>query len=124
MDNTIGRVTIAPNVLVTIVQKTAVSEPGVAQLCDNVPGVRRWLGLHTVGRGVEVSVAENEVTVDLYVTARRDVDLLEMGRNLQSRIAQAIQNMVGMDVREANIHIDDVATELSPVRGKLKERGQ
>lgn len=122
MDNTLGKVTIAPDVLVTIVQKTAASEPGVAQLCDNVPGVKRWLGLHTAGRGVEVTVADNEVTVDLYVIARRDVDLLQMGRNLQSRIVQAIRDMVGMDVREANIHIDDVATELSRDKGKLKDK--
>ena len=124
MDNTLGKVTIAPNVLVTIVQKTAASEPGVAQLCDNVPGVKRWLGLHTTGRGVEVSVDDNEVTVDLYVIARRDVDLLQMGRNLQSRIVQAIRDMVGMDVREANIHIDDVATELSPDKAKSKDKGK
>lgn len=124
MDNTLGKITIAPDVLITIVQKTAVSEPGVAQLCDNVPGVKRWLGLHTAGRGVEVSVSGNEVIVDLYLIARRDVDLLQMGRNLQSRIAQAIQDMVGMDVREANIHIDDVATELSPGKGKSKDQGR
>jgi uncharacterized alkaline shock family protein YloU len=124
VDNSLGKITIAPNVLVTIVQKTAATEPGVAQLCDNVPGVKRWLGLHTVGRGVEVSVSGNEVTVDLYLIARRDVDLLQMGRNLQSRITQAIQDMVGMDVREANIHIDDVATELSPDIGKLKDKGR
>jgi uncharacterized alkaline shock family protein YloU len=124
VDNTIGKVTIAPNVLVTIVQKTAASEPGVAQLCDNIPGVKRWLGLHTAGRGVEVSVVDNEVTVDLYVIARRDVDLLQMGRTLQSRIVQAIHNMVGMDVREANIHIDDVATELSPDKAKSKDKNR
>jgi len=124
VDNTLGKITIAPDVLITIVQKTAVSEPGVAQLCDNVPGVKRWLGLHTAGRGVEVGVSGNEVIVDLYLIARRDVDLLQMGRNLQSRIAQAIQDMVGMDVREANIHIDDVATELSPGKGQSRDKGR
>ena len=124
MENTLGKVTIAPNVLVTIVQKTAISQPGVAQLCDNVPGVKRWLGLHTAGRGVEVCVEDNEVTVDVYVIARRDVDLLQMGRSLQSRIVQAIRDMVGMDVREANIHVDDVATELSPDKAKSKDKGK
>lgn len=124
VDNTLGKVTIAPNVLVTIVQKTAMSEPGVAQLCDNVPGVKRWLGLHTAGRGVEVGITQNEVTVDAYLIARRNTDLLQMGRNLQSRITEAIQDMVGMDVREVNIHIEDVATELSPDKGKLKAQGK
>lgn len=121
MDENPGKVTIAPNVLVTIVEKTSVSEPGVAQLCDNVPGVKRLLGLHTVGRGVEVNVTDNRVGVDLYLIARRGVDLLQMGRSLQSKITRAIQDIVGMDVREVNIHIEDIATELSQDLGQQKE---
>jgi uncharacterized alkaline shock family protein YloU len=121
VDENLGKVTIAPNVLVTIVQKTTTSEPGVAQLYDSVPGVKRLLGLHTVGRGVEVGVADNRVTVDVYLVARRGVDLLQMGRSLQSQITRAIQDIVGMEVREVNIHIEDIATELSPDAGKQKE---
>jgi uncharacterized alkaline shock family protein YloU len=118
----LGRVTIAPNVLVTIVQKTAMSERGVAQLCDNVPGVRRLLGIQTVSRGVGVSVEGNEVAVNVYLVARRGVDLLEMGRNLQRQITRAMQDIVGMEVREVNIHIDDIATELSAEAPDLKAR--
>jgi uncharacterized alkaline shock family protein YloU len=124
VDENLGKVTIAPNVLVTIVQKTTVSEPGVALLCDNVPGVKRLLGLHTVGKGVEVNVGDNRVAVDVYLIARRDVDLLQMGRSLQTQIVRAIQHIVGMEVVEVNIHIEDIATELSPRDGKKKEKGK
>lgn len=122
MEENLGKVTIAPNVLVTIVQKTTVAESGVAQLSNAVPGVKRWLGLHTVGRGVEVAVVDDRVTTDVYLVARRDFDLLQMGRKLQKEITRAIQDIVGMDVREVNIHIEDVATELSPDAGKKKAR--
>jgi uncharacterized alkaline shock family protein YloU len=120
VDENLGKVTIAPNVLVTIVQKTTAAEPGVAQLYDSIPGVKRLLGFHTVGRGVEVSVTDNMVTVDVYLIARRAVDLLQMGRSLQNQITSAIQDIVGMEVREVNIHIEDIATELSPDAGKQK----
>lgn len=113
MDENLGKVTIAPNVLVTIVQKTSASEPGVAQLCDNVPGVKRLLGMQTVSRGVGVSVADNLVTVNVHLIARRGIDLLQMGRSLQSQITRAMRDIVGMEVCEVNIHIDDIATELS-----------
>jgi uncharacterized alkaline shock family protein YloU len=112
VDQRLGKVTIAPNVLVTIVQKTADSVPGVAQLCTNVPGVKRLLGLHTVGRGVEVDVVDEQVVVDIYLVARRNVDLLRMGRQLQHEVTRAIQDIVGMDVCEVNVHIEDIATEL------------
>ncbi len=124
MDENLGRVTIAPNVLTTIVQKTAASVPGVARLADNVPGVKRLLGLHTVGRGVEVSVADDQVAVNVYLVARRGVDLLQMGRQLQRQVTRAIQDIVGMDVREVNVHIEDIATELSPDVGGGRERAQ
>ena len=113
MEEKLGKVTIAPNVLVTIVQKTSMSEPGVAQLCDNVPGVKRLLGLHTVSRGVAVSVEGKSVKVNVHLIARRGVDLLQMGLNLQTAITRAMREIVGMEVREVNIHIDDIATELS-----------
>ncbi len=112
MDENLGKVTIAPNVLVTIVQKTASTVAGVAQLCDNVPGVKRLLGLHTVGRGVEVSVLDNKVTIDVYLTAKRNIDLLQMGRHLQREVTRAIEDIVGMNVREVNVHVEDIETEL------------
>ena len=121
MDQNLGKVTIAPNVLVTIVQKTSLSEPGVAKLCDNVPGVKRLLGIHTASQGVALSVADNQVTVNVHLMARRGVDLLQLGRNLQNQITRAMQDIVGMKVCEVNIHIDDVATELSADQGSEKD---
>ncbi|MBN1660036.1 MAG: Asp23/Gls24 family envelope stress response protein [Anaerolineae bacterium] len=125
MEQKLGKVTIAPNVLVTIVQKTSCSVPGVARLSDNVPGVQRLLGLHTAGQGVRVTVADRGtqgpvtgalklVTVDVYLVARRGFDLLQVGRQLQYDVTRAIEELVGMPVNEVNVHIDDVATELAP----------
>ena len=122
MEENLGKVTIAPNVLVTIAQKTVGSVPGVAGLCDNVPGVKRLLGLHTVGQGVEVNVVNDQVAVDVYLVAKRGVDLLQMGRQLQSQVTRDIQHIVGMDVREVNIHIEDIATELSEDKSRKKDK--
>jgi len=112
VEEKLGKVTIAPNVLVTIVQKTAIATPGVARLCDHVPGVKHLLGLHTIGRGVEVNVVDHTVAVDVYLIAERGVDLLQMGRRLQSDVTRAIEDIVGMSVREVNVHIEDVATRI------------
>lgn len=120
MDENLGKVTIAPNVLVTIVQKTASSVPGVAHLSDSVPGVKRLLGLHTVGRGVEVDVLEDQVTVEVYLVAKRNVDLLQMGREVQREVTRAIEQIVGMQVSAVNVHIEDIAAEPS---GESLEKG-
>jgi len=119
VEENLGKVSIAPNVLVTIVQKTAGAMPGVDRLSDNVPGVKRFLGLETAARGVQVGVVESKVSVDVYLVARRGIDLLQMGRELQSEVTRAIEDIVGMSVQEVNVHIEDVATELA---GKVVER--
>ncbi|NLF10671.1 MAG: Asp23/Gls24 family envelope stress response protein [Anaerolineaceae bacterium] len=124
MEENLGKVSIAPNVLVTIVQKTAGAMPGVDRLSDNVPGVKRFLGLETAARGVQVGVVESNVSVDVYLVARRGIDLLQMGRQLQSEITRAIEDIVGMSVREVNVHIEDVATELGGNVVEKKERAR
>lgn len=124
MDEKLGKVTIAPNVLVTIVQKTALSVPGVARLSENVPGVQRLLGLHTTAAGVQVSIADGQVTVDVYLVGRRGFDLLEMGRKLQKDVTRAIQDIVGMQVQEVNVHVEDIATELSSNGEAGKEKAR
>lgn len=112
MEEKLGAITIAPNVLITIVQKTTTSVPGVDRLLDNVPGMKRLLGLHSAGQGVAVRVEDDEVAVDVYLVARRNVELLQMGRHVQRDITRAIHEIVGKNVREVNVHIEDVATEL------------
>jgi uncharacterized alkaline shock family protein YloU len=121
VDEKLGKVTIAPNVLVTIVQKTAASVPGIAHLSDRVPGVKRLLGFHSVGQGVEVDVVDDRVGVDIYLIARRNVDLLQMGQQLQRQVTRAIEDIVGMEVGEVNVHIEDVETALAGGCGDDRE---
>ncbi|NIV31418.1 MAG: Asp23/Gls24 family envelope stress response protein [Anaerolineae bacterium] len=67
-------------------------------------------------------MADNLVTVNVHLIARRGVDLLQMGRNLQSQITRAMQDIAGLEVCEVNIHIDDIATELSAEADTEKAR--
>ena len=121
MDEKLGRISIAPNVLVTIVQKTALSVSGVAELADAAPGVKRLLGLPTIGKGVKVDVVDDEVHVDVYVVARRGVGLLQTGREIQREVARDIEHIVGMGVGEVNVHIEDV--EFEPSQAESAEKG-
>lgn len=100
----LGTVRIAPGVLATIVRLTALSVEGVARL--SAGGMGKFLGRETPG--VKVHVEDNQVTVDLYIVAQRDANLLQVGTRVQQRVSEAIRHMVGMDVREVNVYIQDV----------------
>ncbi|HIC89755.1 MAG TPA: Asp23/Gls24 family envelope stress response protein [Anaerolineae bacterium] len=112
MEKKIGRITIAPNVLTTIVRLTTLAQPGVHRMSSrHGKGVGRMFSSrhHAVDEGVQVEVHDDAVSVDVWIVARADANMLELGQTLQSEITRAIHDMVGMAVREVNIHIDDVA---------------
>jgi uncharacterized alkaline shock family protein YloU len=112
VEETLGKITIAPEVLVTIAQLTALNTPGVVRLSSGPPArVTQWLGGVTFGNGVQVEVQDNTVAVDLYLVAQRGTNLLQLGRKLQEAIARAVEDIVGMPVREVNVRIEDVAPE-------------
>jgi len=105
----LGRIIVAPEVLVTIARLTALASPGVARMGGKWAGeVSRLLGHRAGDGGVEISVEGQEVSADLYVVAQQDVDLLAMGRQLQANVTRAIEEIVGLSVRTVNVHIQDV----------------
>jgi uncharacterized alkaline shock family protein YloU len=48
------------------------------------------------------------VSADVYVILKRDVNIREVCRLLQSQIARSISEMVGMQVGKVNIHVEDI----------------
>ncbi len=110
MDPIPGTVTIAPEVLVTIAQLTTRDIAGVHDMSvDWTREVNRFFGNERVGDGVQIKVEGDRVVVDLYVTVEHDVNKLQLGRKIQGEVTRAIEEMVGMDVRAVNVHIEDVS---------------
>jgi uncharacterized alkaline shock family protein YloU len=101
----IGQVTVAPEVLDTIARLTALAVPGVVRL-STPPGVQRLLGQN----GVKIEVIQDRVRVDVYVMTRQDVNMLNIGRQIQNEVARAIHDIVGMGVESVNVHIEDVTS--------------
>jgi uncharacterized alkaline shock family protein YloU len=64
-------------------------------------------------------VEDDVVYLDLYINVEPDVNLLELGREIQQETARAISDMLGMHVGEVNIHIDDVVRR--PAESQLEE---
>jgi uncharacterized alkaline shock family protein YloU len=110
-DTSSGRVTIAPEVLVTIARLTTQSVEGVAQMCHQIgPGnLDRLRGRVAGGGGVQIAIASDAVRVDLYIIVEPEVNMRRVCQKIQEAVTRAIQDMVGMQVSAVNIHIQDVA---------------
>jgi len=105
----LGKVIIAPGVLVTIARLTALSTPGVVRMSAGwTDSMGRLLRRRRPGDGVRIEVEENTVGVDLYIVVEQGVNMLKLSQEIQGEVSRAIHDMVGMEVKEVNIHIQDV----------------
>ena len=102
MSETIDRVTVAQDVLNTIVRLTTLGVAGVARLGGR-PSLRRG------GEALQVDVSDdNQVHVDVHVIVHSDMNLREVAHNIQQAIARSMNEIVGMQVAAVNVHIQDV----------------
>ena len=111
-DTNPGKTTVAPDVLVTIARMSALSVPGVSRMAQVTGGVNRLFKRGT-NDGVRIEVEDNTIVASLYLILKKDVNVREVSRNTQQQVARALQEMVGMDVGEVEIHIEDIDYEES-----------
>lgn len=105
-----GKTTVAPDVLIQIARMAALKVAGVHEMAPVPGGVNRLFRRGT-GDGVRITIEDDVVLADLYIIMDKDINIRDTSRTVQKEVTRAIQEMVGMDVREVNIHIEDIAYE-------------
>ncbi len=106
-DRAPGTTTMAPGVLVTLAKFTALKVPGVAAVAPRPGGVNR-LFRRGSEEGIQIEIDEEHVNIDLYLVLESETNVRDVSRKVQSEVARAIEEMVGMDVTRINIHIEDI----------------
>ncbi|MGA9532438.1 MAG: Asp23/Gls24 family envelope stress response protein [Anaerolineales bacterium] len=102
-----GTTTIAPNVLVTIAQLTALRVEGVIGLAPLPAAVDR-LFRRGLGDGVDIEVKDGEVNAKLYLVLAPNVNVRDVSRQVQMQVARTIEEMVGMQAARIDVHIQDI----------------
>jgi len=105
----LGVVRVARQVLVTIVVNAALQIPGVVRMARNTDQWSRLLGRELPKDGVALTIKENTISADLYIVVASGVNIVDVGAAIQEEVASAIEDMVGMQVHEVNVYIQDVA---------------
>ncbi|MGA7191990.1 MAG: Asp23/Gls24 family envelope stress response protein [Anaerolineales bacterium] len=105
-----GKTTIAPEVLTTIARMAALSVEGVSEMAPVAGGVNRFFK-RGADNGVQITIHENIAVADIFIIVKEEVNIREVGRNVQQQVTRAIQEMTGMDVGRVDIHIEDIHYE-------------
>ncbi|HKY79814.1 MAG TPA: Asp23/Gls24 family envelope stress response protein [Anaerolineales bacterium] len=93
--------TISLEVLHSIARLTALQVPGV-----HATSGRRH-GRHA-DQGVQLHVTDGVVDLDLFLVLDKDLNLRSVSYEVQTSVARAISEMLGMAPGRINIHIDDI----------------
>lgn len=102
-----GKTTIDPGVLIKIAKLTALSVPGVSKMAPGIHSVDNLIKKN-YSQGVKIDVENNTVYAELYLILHKDADLYKTSQTVQRKVSRAITEMVGMDVGQINIHIEDI----------------
>jgi len=112
--NAIGKTTIAPEVLLTIARLTTLDIAGVSRMSPVPGGVNRLFN-RGISEGVRIDIREDDtVFADLFVILQNDVNIRDVSREIQHKVARAISEMVGMQVGRVNVHIEDIDYPMEP----------
>ncbi len=103
-----GKTTIAPGVLSTIIQLSALQVEGVSRLAQ-VPSSVNTLFSRSRDDGVEITVEDDgAVYADLHLILTDKANIRDTSKKVQEVVSQAISKMVGMEVGSINVHIEDI----------------
>ena len=104
----LGVVRITRQVLSAIVENSALQISGVARLAQSNDQWSRFLNREVPKGGIALTIRENTVAADLYLVVATGVNIVEIGTAVQEEVASSLEEMVGMQVREINVYIQDV----------------
>lgn len=114
----LGSIRIADEVVSIVAGLAATDVPGVAGMSGGiVGGIAELLGRRNLSKGVKVEVGEKEAAVDLFIVVEYGVRIPEVALRIQESVKRAIESMTGLNVVEANVHVQGVV--LHP--GETKE---
>lgn len=105
----LGELRIANEVVAVIAGLAATEVDGVAGMSGGIAGgIAEMLGRKNLTKGVKVEVGEHQVAVDLFVIVEYGVRIPDVSWSVQQNVKRAIETMTGLNVVEANVHIQGV----------------
>ncbi|WP_030143804.1 MULTISPECIES: Asp23/Gls24 family envelope stress response protein [Mycetocola] len=107
-----GKTTIDDGVVAKIAGIAAREVPGVYALGGGaarvVGAIRDALNTTDLTQGISVEVGEKQAAADVTIVAEYPVSLQKVADDVRAAIYRAIEDLVGLDVTEVNVTVNDV----------------
>lgn len=106
-----GEVRISEEVIATIAVVAIEEIEGITLQTSLKNSVTDILGVKTPSKGVKVNIGEHEALIDVFITVDYGKNLIEVGKEVQAKVNEAVEMMTGLKVVEVNVHISGINIE-------------
>jgi len=112
IDEGMGSVSFADEVIAIIAGLAAGEVPGVAGMTGNLAsGIQEILGKKNLSKGVKVEVGKEEAAIDLYCILEYGSSIINVAKGVQENVKKAVETMTGLAVVECNVHVQGIQFE-------------
>ena len=111
MSTTLGKITIADDLIASIAGYAAVENYGIVGMNSKKASDSfvELFGKDNMRRGVKVTMVSPEVIdIDLYVTLEYGVSLPAVAQNAKSNVKYRVEEMTGLTVHAVNVHVENI----------------
>ena len=67
--------------------------------------------MKTLPKGVKVQIVDDTIKVDAIILVRYGCNIVNVAREVQNSVTEAVQAITGIDRAEVNVHVSGVAFE-------------
>lgn len=114
LEDNLGKVVVADEVIGVIAGLAAVEVEGVASMAGNITKeLISKLGRKTLAKGVKVDILEDVVTVSMSLNLKYGYNVMEICKKVQEKAKVAVENMTGLTVADINVRVAGIEVEES-----------
>jgi uncharacterized alkaline shock family protein YloU len=109
-DEAIGKIEVSPRAISHLASRATQRSYGVVGLAakNSRPGWAELLHRDEVQKGVEVSISEGRVVINLYVIIEYGTRISEVARNIMSSVKFALESALGVHVVQVNVTVQGI----------------
>ncbi len=110
IDNTKGRVVISPEVIATYAGSVAVECFGIVGLgaISMKDGIVKLLKKEKITRGINVTVKDDQITLDFHIIIAYGVNVSTVTENLLDTVKYKVEEFTGLTLDKINVYVEGV----------------
>ncbi|HHY43045.1 MAG TPA: Asp23/Gls24 family envelope stress response protein [Thermoanaerobacterales bacterium] len=111
--NALGEIHISKEVIAIIAGNAAMDCYGLVGMASRKmsDGITELLGRENLGKGVEVKISEDVLTVDLYIVVQYGTKIHEVAHNVIEKVDFVLKNTLGFSPDKINVIVHGVRTK-------------